>query len=92
MVKRLIISLARWRKSEKESHRYVNRGERMRLKLHNPYIGKEIAVEENKKYYENELQKTYDNKADFIIFTDAKTGNPITIRPSNWAMIEVEEE
>ena len=29
----------------------------MRLKLHNPYIGKEITVEENKKYYENELQK-----------------------------------
>lgn len=63
----------------------------MKLTLHNPYIKKEITVEENKSYYENELQKTYDNKVDFIIFTDVKTGNPITIRPSNWAMIEVEE-
>lgn len=63
----------------------------MILTLHNPYIKKEITVEENKSYYENELQKTYDNKVDFIIFTDVKTGNPITIRPSNWAMIEVEE-
>lgn len=62
----------------------------MKLTLHNPYITKEITVEENKSYYENELQKTYDNEIDFIIFTDAKTGNPITIRPSNWAMIEVE--
>lgn len=63
----------------------------MKLTLHNPYIRKEITVEEDKSYYGNELQKIYDNKADFIIFTDAKTGNPITIRPSNWAMIEVEE-
>ena len=63
----------------------------MKLTLHNPYIKKEITVEENKSYYENELQKTYDNKVDFIIFTDVKTGNPITIRLSNWAMIEVEE-
>lgn len=63
----------------------------MKLTLHNPYIKKEIAVEENRSYYGDELQKIYDNKADFIIFTDAKTGNPITIRPSNWAMIEVEE-
>ena len=62
----------------------------MKLTLHNPCIKKEITVEENRSYYENELQKIYDNKADFIIFTDAKTGNPITIRPSNWAMIEVE--
>ena len=62
----------------------------MKLKLRNPYIEKEITVEENKSYYANELQKTYDNETEFIIFTDAKTGNPITIRPSNWAMIEVE--
>ena len=63
----------------------------MILTLHNPYIKKEITVEENKSYYGNELQKTYDNKVEFIVFTDAKTGNPITIRPSNWAMIEVQE-
>lgn len=63
----------------------------MKLTLHNPYIEKEITVEEDKSYYGNELQKTYDNKVEFIVFTDAKTGNPITIRPSNWAMIEVEE-
>jgi len=63
----------------------------MKLTLHNPYTKKEITVEENRSYYENELQKIYDNKADFIIFTDAKTGNPITIRPNNWEMIEVEE-
>ena len=63
----------------------------MKLKLYNPYIDKEITVEEDKSYYGNELQKTYDNKVEFIIFTDTKTGNPITIRPSNWAMIEVEE-
>lgn len=63
----------------------------MKLISHNPYITKEIFVNENKSYYENELQKTYDNEVDFIIFTDAKTGDPITLRPSNWAMIEVEE-
>lgn len=63
----------------------------MKLKLYNPYIDKEITVEEDKSYYGNELQKTYDNKVEFIVFTDAKTGNPITVRPSNWAMIEVEE-
>ena len=63
----------------------------MKLKLYNPYIEKEIIVEENKSYYENELQKTYDNEVDFIVFTDVATGNPITIRPSNWAMVEVEE-
>lgn len=63
----------------------------MKLKLHNPYIEKEITVEENKSYYANELQKTCDNEVEFIIFTDAKTENPITIRPSNWAMIEVQE-
>lgn len=63
----------------------------MKITLHNPYIDKEIFVEEDKKYYENELQRTYDNEIDFIILTDAKTGNPITIRPNNWAMIEVEE-
>lgn len=62
----------------------------MKLILHNPYIKKEITVEEDKSYYGNELQKTYDNKVEFIVFTDAKTENPITIRPSNWAMIEVE--
>ena len=63
----------------------------MKLKLYNPYIEKEITVEEDKSYYGNELQKIYDNKVEFIIFTDATTGNPITIRPSNWAMIEVVE-
>ena len=63
----------------------------MKLTLHNPYIKKEITVEEDEGYYGNELQKTYDNKVEFIVFTDAKTGNPITIRPSNWAMIEVQE-
>lgn len=63
----------------------------MILKLYNPYVDKKITVEENKSYYENELQKTYDNEVDFIIFTEVGTENPITIRPSNWAMIEVEE-
>ncbi|WP_308533257.1 hypothetical protein [uncultured Peptoniphilus sp.] len=63
----------------------------MKITLYNPYIEKKIFVEENKNYYENELQKTYDNEIDFIVFTDAETENPITIRPSNWAMIEVEE-
>ncbi len=63
----------------------------MKLTLHNPYIKKEITVEENRSYYENELQKIYDNEVEFIVITDAKTGNPITIRPNNWAMIEVEE-
>ena len=62
----------------------------MKLKLHNPYIEKEIFVEEDKKYYGNELQRMYDNEIEFIIFTDEKTGNPITIRPSDWAMIEIE--
>ena len=62
----------------------------MKVTLHNPYVKKEIFVEEDKKYYENELQRIYDNEIEFIIFTDAKTGNPITIRPSNWAMIEIE--
>ena len=63
----------------------------MKVTLYNPYVEKEIFVEEDKLYYENELQKIYDNKADFIIFTDAKTDDVITIRPNNWAMIEVEE-
>lgn len=63
----------------------------MKLTLHNPYIKKEITVEENRSYYENELQKIYDNEVEFIVITDVKTGNPITIRPNNWAMIEVEE-
>ncbi|WP_215508398.1 hypothetical protein [Peptoniphilus sp. EMRHCC_23] len=63
----------------------------MKLKLHNPYVEKEIMVKEDKSYYGNELQEIYDNKVEFIIFTDATTGTPITIRPSNWAMIEVEE-
>lgn len=63
----------------------------MKLTLHNPYTKKEITVEENRSYYENELQKIYDNEVEFIVITDAKTGNPITIRPNNWAMIEVEE-
>lgn len=61
----------------------------MKLKLHNPYVEKEIMVEEDKSYYENELQKIYDDKGEFIIFTDATKGTTITIRPSNWAMIEV---
>lgn len=63
----------------------------MKITLYNPYITKEIFVEEDKTYYGNELQKVYDNEIDFIVFTDAKTKNTITIRPSNWAMIEVEE-
>lgn len=63
----------------------------MKLILNNPYITKEIFVSEDKTFYGNELQKTYDNEVDFIVFTDAATGNPITIRPSNWAMVEVEE-
>lgn len=63
----------------------------MKLTLHNPYITKEITVEENIIDYGNELQKIYDNKADFIIFTDVETKNPITIVLSNWAMIEVKE-
>ena len=61
----------------------------MKLKLYNPYTEKEIVVEEDESYYGNELQKTYDNEVDFIIFTEVGTNNPITIRPSNWAMIEV---
>lgn len=61
----------------------------MKIKLYNPYTEKEIVVEEDESYYENELQKTYDNEVDFIIFTEVGTSNPITIRPSNWAMIEV---
>ena len=63
----------------------------MKITLHNPYVEKEIFVKEDKKYYGNELQRTYDNEIEFIIFTDAKTGNSITIRPNNWAMIEVQE-
>lgn len=63
----------------------------MKLKLHNPYIGKEITVTEDEKYYGNELQRIYDNEIDFMILTDADTAKPITLRPSNWAMIEVEE-
>lgn len=63
----------------------------MKVTLYNPYVEKEIFVEEDKKYYENGLQRTHDNEIEFIIFTDAKTGNAITIRPNNWAMIEVEE-
>lgn len=63
----------------------------MKVTLYNPYVEKEIFVEEDKLYYENELQRTYDNEIEFIIFTDVKTGNSITIRPNNWAMIEVEE-
>ena len=63
----------------------------MILKLYNPYVDSEIAVEEDQRYYENELQKVYDKEVDFIIFTDARTNKLITIRPSNWAMIEVKE-
>lgn len=63
----------------------------MILKLHNPYREIDIAVEEDQRYYENELQKVYDKEVDFIIFTDARTNKLITIRPSNWAMIEVKE-
>ena len=63
----------------------------MILKLYNPYIEKEITVKEDENYYENELQKVYDQEIDFIIFTDVKTNKPIAIRPSNWAMIEVKE-
>lgn len=61
----------------------------MEMKLHNPYIEKEIVVEESEAYYENELQRVYDKEVDFIIMTDANTNKPITLRPSNWAMIEV---
>lgn len=63
----------------------------MILKLYNPYVDSEIAVEEDEKYYENELQKISGQEIDFIIFTDEKTNKPITIRPNNWAMIEVKE-
>ena len=63
----------------------------MILKLYNPDIKKEIEVKEDESFYDNELQKVYDKEIDFIIFTDAKTNNPITIRPSNWAVIEVKE-
>lgn len=63
----------------------------MILKMYNPYVEKEITVEEDEQYYENNLQKVYDQEIDFIIFTDTETNKPITIRPSNWAMIEVEE-
>lgn len=62
----------------------------MKLKLHNPYTEKEIKVTEDKNYYGNELQRIYDNETDFMILTDAVTEMPITIRPNNWAMIEVE--
>lgn len=63
----------------------------MLLRMYNPYVEKPIEVEEDEIYYENELQKVYDQEKDFIIFTDVKTNKPITIRPSNWAMIEVEK-
>lgn len=63
----------------------------MILKLYNPYIDSEKIVLEDENYYENELQKVYDKEIDFIMLTDAKTNKLITIRPSNWAMIEVEE-
>ena len=63
----------------------------MKLKLYNPYIGNEIVVEESEAYYESELQRVYDKEVDFIMLTDANTNKTITLRPSNWAMIEVEE-
>ncbi len=63
----------------------------MILRMYNPYVEKAIEVEEDEKYYENNLQKVYDQQIDFIIFTLVKTNRPITIRPSNWAMIEVEK-
>lgn len=63
----------------------------MLLRMYNPYVEKAIEAKEDEKYYENNLQKVYDQEIDFIIFTDIKTNKPITIRPSNWAMIEVEK-
>lgn len=63
----------------------------MFLRMYNPYVEKEIEVKEDENYYENELQKVYDQEIDFIIFYDSATNKPITIRPSNWAMVEVEE-
>lgn len=63
----------------------------MILKLYNPYIDSEIAVEEGEYYYRNELQRVYDKEIDFIILNNSATNKPITIRPSNWAMIEVKE-
>lgn len=59
--------------------------------MYNPYVEKAIEVEEDENYYENELQKVYDKEIDFIIFTDVKTNRSITVRPNNWAMIEVEK-
>lgn len=61
------------------------------MKLYNPYVENEIAVEESESYYGNELQRVYDKEIDFIMLTDANTNRPITLRPSNWAMIEVVE-
>ena len=63
----------------------------MLLRMYNPYVEKAIEVEEDENYYENELQKVYDKEIDFIIFTDVKTNRSITVRPNNWAMIEVEK-
>ena len=63
----------------------------MLLRMYNPYAEKAIKVKEDENYYENELQKVYDQEIDFIIFTDSKTNKPITIRPNNWAMIEIEK-
>lgn len=63
----------------------------MILKLYNPYIDSEIAVEEGEYYYRNELQRVYDKEIYFIILNNSATNKPITIRPSNWAMIEVKE-
>lgn len=63
----------------------------MLLRMYNPYVEKAIEVEEDENYYENELQKVYDQEIDFIIFTDVKTNRSITVRPNNWAMIEVEK-
>lgn len=63
----------------------------MLLRMYNPYAEKAIEVKEDEIYYENELQKVYDQEIDFIIFTDVKTNRSITVRPNNWAMIEVEK-
>lgn len=63
----------------------------MFLRMYNSYVEEEIEVKEDENYYGNELQKVYDKEIDFIIFTDTETNKPITIRPSNWAMIEVKE-
>lgn len=63
----------------------------MILKLYNPYIDIEVSVDEGEYYYRNELQRVYDKEIDFIILNNSATNKPITIRPSNWAMIEVKE-